>query len=362
MRINLFDPGYMHPGGHHVEWDLLVAQDLIERGHEVRLFCSTLVSEESARAFSPYGPVTPLFESSPYLRPRSQGHEQSLFFDVAESIAAALGKLEPADLWLWPTLFSSHLMGCALARPRVPIAGCIHNEPSYLRPNGKKWWQHAFEKSHEAGLRLNLCATTPALRGVYARLAPEIPIKTAPIAQNGLPPQRAKTQLRRIGFFGQQRKEKGAALLQPLIVMLLNAGYEVILHDSKGRLDMGDRPNLTTLGYLDNLAQEISRCDLVVVPYDPVQYHFRLSGIGAEAIASGVPLVVPSGTALMRLAQETGAGVSFSNLTALSIFQSVCAAKARYAELADAAFKASREWPSRHGTRNFVGCLLDNSA
>ncbi len=86
--------------------------------------------------------------------------------------------------------------------------------------------------------------------------------------------------MRRIGFFGQQRGEKGVGILPPLVELLLDAGYEVVLHDSKGRLDIGVRPNLTTLGYLDDIVQEIARCDLVVTPYDPVQYHFRLSGIG----------------------------------------------------------------------------------
>lgn len=359
MRIHLLDPGYIRPGGHHVEWDLLIAGELARRGHEVRLFCSTQVSEEAARAFSPFGPAAPIFESSPYVRPRSEAHERSLFFDVAESVARELKKLEPADLWLWPTLFSPQLLGCAQAAPSPPIAGCIHNEPSYALPNGKKWWQHAFAKSIEAGLRLNLSATTPALQGIYSRIAPGVPIKLAPIAQNGQAATSAKTRMRKIGFFGQQRKEKGEKLLNPLVDMLLDAGYEVILHDSNGRLASINRPNLTVLGYIEDFAQEIARCDLVVAPYDPVQYHFRLSGIVAEALASSVPVIVPAGTASMRLVQETGAGVVFSNLTANSIFQSICVAKERYADLAESAFKTGREWPESHGIENFVSCLLD---
>lgn len=360
MRIHLLDPGYIHPGGHHVEWDLLIAHNLVERGHEVRLFCNIQASEEATRAFSRSGPATPIFETSPYVWPRSEEHERTLFFDVAESVARELKKLEPADLWLWPTLFSPYLLGCALASPSAQISGCIHNEPSYVLPNGRKWWQQAFAKSLEAGLRLNLSATTPALQGIYARLAPDIPIKRAPIAQNGLTATLPKKQMRKIGFFGQQRKEKGEKLLHPLVNMLLDAGYEVILHDSNGRPESGSRPNLTVLGYLDDFTKEIARCDLVVAPYDPVQYHFRLSGIVAEALASSVPVVVPAGTALMRLVQETGAGVVFSNLTASSIFQSICVAKDRYANLAESAFKTGREWSASHGTENFVSCLLDN--
>lgn len=280
--------------------------------------------------------------------------------ETAQAIAEILGKSGPADLWLWPTLFAPQLLGCALASTGVPIAGCIHFEPSYMLPNGKKWWRQAFEKALEARLSLNLCATTPSLQRVYSRIAPEITIRNAPIAHNGLPASVPKKQMKKIGFFGYQRKEKGSKLLQSLIDMLLSAGYEVVLHDSrKGREHKGkDNPNLSRIGYVDNFADEIARCDLVVIPYDPVQYHFKLSGVVAEALASGVPVVVPAGTTLMKLVLDTGAGRFYSNFTAKSIFHSVCEAKDHYARLAESAFKTSLAWPSTHGSANFVDTLL----
>ena len=362
MHIHLFDPGYIRTGGHHVEWDSFIARELVERGHEVRLYCSSEVTEAAAQAFATYGPVMPLFDVSPYARLDDPQREQSFLLDAASSAGRVLQQAGAADLWLWPTLFPAHLLACAEAGPAAPVAGCIHHEPGYLLPGGRKWWQLAFDKCREAGLSLNLSATTPALQALYARIAPGISIGCAPIAHDGLPPAKPKTRMRRIGFFGQQRREKGVDILGPLIAKLLDAGYEVVLHDSKGAPDIGSRTNLTTLGYLDDFAREIARCDLVVTPYDPVQYHFRLSGIVAEALACGVPVVVPSATASMRLARETGAGVAFANRSANSIFQAICTARNRYPELAQSAFTTSRAWASRHGIGKFVDHLLGSAA
>lgn len=362
MRIHLFDPGYIRIGGHHVEWDSLIARELVERGHEVRLYCSSEVTETAAQAFAAYGPVMPLFDVSPYARLDDPQREQSFLLDAASSTGRVLQQAGAADLWLWPTLFPAHLLACAEAGPAAPVAGCIHHEPSYMLASGRKCWELAIDASIEAGLNLNLSTTTPALRALYARIAPGISIDCAPIAHDGLPPAKPKTRMRRIGFFGQQRREKGVDLLGPLIAKLLDAGYEVVLHDSKGAPDIGSRTNLTTLGYLDDFAREIARCDLVVTPYDPVQYHFRLSGIVAEALACGVPVVVPSATASMRLARESGAGVAFANRSTNSIFQAICTARNRYPELAQSAFTTSRAWASRHGIGKFVDHLLGSAA
>lgn len=203
MRIHLFDPGYIRIGGHHVEWDSLIARELVARGHEVRLYCSSEVTETAAQAFAAYGPVMPLFDVSPYARLDDPQRERPFFLDAAKSAGRVLKQAGAADLRLWPTLFPAHLLAYAEAGPAVPIAGCIHHEPGYLLPSGRNWWQLAFDKCREAGLSPKLSATTPALQALYARIAPGIRIGCAPIAHDGLPPARPKTRMRRIGFFGQ---------------------------------------------------------------------------------------------------------------------------------------------------------------
>lgn len=361
MRINLFDPRHESLGGHNVEWNLLIAKDLIRRGHEVQLFCSANASNEARHAFSKFGSVTPMFLADPYAQPQGKTHELSLFIDVANRMAHRLSQLEPADLWLWPTLFPPQLLSCVLANPGITVSGCIHSEPSSPMPNGKIWWQYAFEKAIQTGLSLNLSTTTPGLQKIYSGIAPRMAIKCAPIAQDGLPASSPKTRMKTIGFFGMQRSEKGMYLLHALITKLLGAGYEVILQDSNGRINIENTPNLTTLGYIDNFAQEITRCDLVVIPYNPAPYRYRLSAVAAEAIASGVPVIVPAGTSMGNMVQETGAGKSFSAYNAEIIFQSISAAETDYANVAYAAFRVSQEWLSKHGSKRFVSHLLDGS-
>lgn len=115
MRIHLFDPAYIRPGGHHVEWDSLIARELVASGLEVRLFCNVQASEAAVQAFSPYGRVLPLFEASPYAKLRDSRQEASFFFDMASSTARVLEQSGSADAWLWSTLFLETGAGVAFA-------------------------------------------------------------------------------------------------------------------------------------------------------------------------------------------------------------------------------------------------------
>ena len=359
MRIHLLDPGYIHPMGHHVEWDLRIAEELVKRGHGVHLFCNIQTTVEAGKAFEKYGSVNPVFQHDPYAIPGDEVHELSLFIDVAMVTEYILCKLPPADLWLWPTMYASDLLACALANPRIPISALLHLEPASKLPRGEVWWEYAFKKANRVDLDLNLCATTLELQQIYSKFKPKYPIKCAPIPQDGLLASEPKRQMQKIGIFGQQRGEKGAHLILTLIDKLLEEGFEVVFQDSSGSVKIGEMPNLTKLGFVENFAEEISKCDFVLLPYNPEDYRVRLSGVAAEALASGVPIAAPAGTPSERLVRETGAGTLFSEYTLESILNAVHDAKVRYAELAEAAFRTSQTWASKHGYSNFVSNFLE---
>ncbi len=362
MRIHIIDPAFVQSVGHHVEWDLLIARELVKRGHEVQLFCNAKASAEAMQAFAKYGSANPLFQHFPYITPESPVHELSLFIDVGMNIEFQLRKLPPADLWLWPTMYAPDLLGCAIANAGVPISGFLHMEPSAILPYGDVWWEYAFKKADLVGLKLNLATTTRELGEIYSGFSPRRPIRCTPILQDGLLANAPKDQMRKVGIFGQQRREKGADLIPALITMLLAEGYEVVLQDSQGRPEISASPNLTTLGYVDNFAQEISLCDLILLPYDPDDYRVRLSAVAAEALASGVPVAAPAGTSIESLVRETGAGTLFSEHTAESILGAVADAKQHFTVLAEAAFKTSQVWSSKHGPSHFVDSLLEGRA
>jgi len=348
-------------GGHHLEYDLRVVRELAARGIETNVYSHVQVSAEVRAAVTASAQLIALFRISPY-RDWSKidllSGEITSFLDGAVTLAEDLTRVEKAELWMWPSIYAPQLYACALAKPSVALSGCIHTEPTFMAPNGRMWWRYAFLKAREAGLMLNIGAHLPALEQEYSPLTSDGRISRFPVAHDGAPSGVRKTELRKIGFFGYQRPEKGAALLPSLVPQLLHDGHEVIVQDSGEFVRAIPTQGLTVLPYVPSLADEIAKCDLIVAPYDPAAYRTKGSGIVWDALASGVPVIAPAGTAIGTLVQSNGAGILFGALEADDVYRSILEARRNYERISRAAFRASLEWCSRHGIRHFVSAML----
>ena len=82
------------------------------------------------------------------------------------------------------------------------------------------------------------------------------------------------------------------------------------------------------------------------------------SGIVWDAIASGVPVMVPSDTAPGLLVEETGAGKTISVLSIDAICRAVIDVRQNYEQISMAAFEASRRWHATQGVKPFVAAML----
>ncbi len=361
MRINLLDPGLVAVAGHHLEYDLRIALELASRGHDARVYAHVKVGAEVRALFPASVEVTPIFRVHPYwdwsLIDPVCG-ELTAFLDGALMLAADLRGVREAEMWMWPTLLAPQLFACTVARPKAALSGCVHVEPTFRAPNGRMWWRYAFLKAREAGLRPNLGVNVPALASEYSPLAGEGEVKCFPIAHDGAPSGACRTALRKIGFFGHQRREKGTGLLPALVPRLLQDGYEVVVQDSGDQVGAMAAPGLTKLDYVPSVADEIAKCDLVVAPYDPVAYRVRGSGIVWDSIASGVPVILPARTEMGSLVESTGAGKLVESLEAEDVYRSILEARRDYATIARAAFEASQAWRGTHGVRRFVSAML----
>lgn len=364
-RALILDPGLIAPGGHHLDYDLRIAGELKARGIDAHLYAHADVQPAVLERLRPVVPVTPLFRASPYTatvpvpagggpRARHAADARATAEDLA-GLPAAAG----ATHWIWPSLYAAQLEACARHAPAAAIAACIHVEPDFRDPAGTDRWREAFAAACPIGARVQVGVMVPTLQAAYGPLAGDVPIGLLPIGHDGFPPAAPRSRLRRIGFFGLQRGGKGAAIVPSLAAALAGAGYEVVVHDSGGHLDAGPRiPGVTRLDYVPDLPAAIARCDLVVAPYDPVAYRTKGSGIAWEAVASGVPVVVPAGTAPGSWIASLGAGVLFREYSAGAVLDAVRLAADGYAGIAAAAFAAARGWPGRHGTGPLVSALL----
>ena len=361
MRISLLDPGLIGRNGHHLEWDLRIVDELTSLDHRVEVFASAGVKPPVVELFSGRARVSPLFRFGPYTNPGEidpVAGELSMFLDGAVVLVEDLRRIDECDLWFWPSLFAPQLHACSLAGRAPRIAGCIHVAPRFKAVNGPMWWRYAFVSAQRVNLRTNIGVTGPLLQKAYAPLTATSQIECLPVPHDGAPTGVRKTGLTRIGFFGHQRRSKGAVLIPELVSQLLRAGFQIVLHDTTGSVRVENAPGLTVLGYVPSLAEEIAKCDLVIVPYDQAEYRLMGSGIVWDAVASGVPVIVPSNTGPGLLIEETAAGKTISAVSADAICCAVNYVQQNYEQISMAAFEASRRWHTTQGAKPFVAAML----
>lgn len=361
MLINILDPGLSIVGGHHLEWDMSIAAELVAQGHEVTVYSHIGIVPDARAAFDRRIELQPLFRNHAYVHPLqldAVAGELVWFVDIAMLLAEDLRAVAQADLWLWPSLFQAQLYACALLKSGPSISGCIHTEPTFMSSQGKAFWRYAFIKASQAGLKMNLGVPGPVLQQEYGELFGNNQlVQLLPLPNRGCPAYGPRTGLKTIGFFGHQRPEKGAQLAPPLVSILLQEGYQVVVHDSGNLFGSATAPGLTRIGYVPDLAAEIAKCDLAVLPYDANAYRSRESAIVWDALASGIPVVVPNGTAPALRVLTSGAGKVFHFPTVDSIHRAIVEAKMDYPQIAAAAFRASQQWARTEGVAKLANAL-----
>lgn len=297
MNIALLDPGLYMLAGHHYDLDLRLARALTARGHAVTVHGHARPAPELGRRFEDAGLVfVPTFRIQPYFRIAEGERPLSKYRDAAACTAEDLASVADADLWVWPTLSAYQLLAASMHASTVRQIGGAWWLPHFMHPIAADCWRAATRRIAETGQAFRVGAYAPVLCEGIQPLSSGLQIACLPCPHDGAPHERAGTSLRRIGFFGHQRAARGSDLLDELIDGLLARGLEVVLHDSSGKsgeAGLGDR--VRVLDFVEDFAAEIARCDAVIWPSRPQAYALTFSGVVSECVASGVPVVMPSG-------------------------------------------------------------------
>jgi putative methyltransferase (TIGR04325 family) len=202
------------------------------------------------------------------------------------------------------------------------------------------------------------------------------PFKTLPLPYPAVAPLRNRAGARPvvIGILGHQREERGYAILPELAATLLQAHPEIRLliqtvqaagppetalalaelAASDARVRLEPRPAGRALW-----AELLEAADLVLCPYRPELYAASFSSVAVEALANGIPVVVPARTTMAALLQDCGeAGTLFDQFDVASIADAVRRALESFDRIATAAHEAGRDWPRAHGPERMVDQLL----
>jgi glycosyltransferase involved in cell wall biosynthesis len=177
-----------------------------------------------------------------------------------------------------------------------------------------------------------------------------------------------------VAVLGNQRPEKGYQFMPEVARSLLqsNADIRILCHNANpaampeaqaalrdlagkdARLVIDER-----MAGGDMWQQLLDASDLIILPYASPRFAISYSAVAVEAVANGIPLVVPAGTTMARLVQEFGgAGTTFEAPNVASIVDAAQRALDRFDALATAAHSGAELWGYLHGPRHMVDAML----
>lgn len=361
MRINVFDNGLSSRNGHHFDFCLRLARSLTRRGHAVHVFGAVDAARGLFEAIAAVGANCRGLFSHCSHRPLDLGSDPYPTLEaIARTAALELSSAPPAQLNLFPTLTPLEFLAYSQSDIVTPLVGMAHGDPAFQRPFAARLWVTAAANVKRRGLPFRLGAIDPSIADYLRTYLGGMPVLPFPIVQDGARKQHYRASVRTIGFFGAQREERGMALLPALSERLLALGYQVVLHDTEGQLRPHSAPSNLRLmsGFVADLHDAMTQCDLVVCPMRRENYLHRISGVVCDAVSSGVPLVLPAGTLSAVRFYPLGSSTCYHEHSVEAILQAIETLAADYPAHAAAAERAAKRWPEQHGVENFVDAVL----
>ncbi len=188
------------------------------------------------------------------------------------------------------------------------------------------------------------------------------------------PRDRLGVDVPNVAFLGEQRFDKGYPLVPGIVRELLarDGKLKVLVQNSWERMEEQNRElqeiaardsrltlRIGTLSKPD-WNQQLFEADLVVLPYHLSTYGTNISGVGAEALANGIPQVVPANTGMARLVQRYGnPGVIVPASEQDAFVDGVMQAVQTYQALAARAAAAREQWANENAPENLAAALCN---
>lgn len=240
-------------------------------------------------------------------------------------------------------------------------------------------YQDAFERMASSPLRERfvLMADSAELQREFGRISPiQVGVLPIPHCEDIPAVNRPEAQEVKISFLGEARTDKGFHLLPDLIsalgsraarpVQFLIQGHspdpqDVAAREARDRLKQFEHVDLIAEPSTDEEYKSfVADADVILLPYLRRHYHSQTSGIFAEAMSSGTPAIVPSGTWMATQVEEYGAGIVFEADNLASLIGACEQAIATLSELRERSIVAAASWRQVHNAANFVAKLQNS--
>jgi len=401
----VLDPGLRTRSGHHFALDAAIVEFCASRGPPVALYAHRNVEEDVAARVG----ATPLFTHSVYADNVSPGPQEGRlereFALINERCyqdlrALSTDLLGSDDLILVHTIRQNHLYGFArwlveLPGERRPKCTVLHTVESFsedtaLTPQAALYRRaFALLESLPAGA-VSLAAPIPPACEELRRLT-ALPVHLHPIPFPGRHvgavsmsrPARTTSSAGRpslnFAFAGEARREKGFHHLRAAMPIVLRERPDVRFSVHTGGRTLpwwrGSRTRFrlwrlgshvaSHFGAMDEDAYRafLQNADAIVLPYDPVRYRARGSGVFYEALALGKPTVLPAKTWMADEANRLNAGsVTFHEWSPAAIAHAIEHLAEDIGVQTERSERASAAWTAQHGIEPFMSFVLGASS
>lgn len=347
-------------GGHFTDLDLRLAARWAAQGHAV-----TVHGAKNAPAS-----LDPLFAAANASLKRAFTPPLAIWLktgiDEIERLrleAAAyhqdLLELESADLIVWPSASAAGAMAHALYGLKTPAVFSMFEHPGFNSTAGPGAFAASQNYMRLRNQKVSWGLHVEDFMPVWNSVLGPGNIQLLPYPTVGRPRLRKPSKPLRIGLAGAHRPERRVELVLPLIERLLEKGFAVSLHDSVGLVPPFSHDRLERFGYLQEMSPVIAACDLMIWPAMADRYLCRPSGIVAESIACGVPLVMSSACYPAEMASQQGAAVFFHRPHLDEIMEATGNAAAQIDHLHEKARSSAKRWNSKHGLKRLADGILE---
>jgi len=409
MELIFLDAGLMNKAGHSYKLAKVVSENLRRRNLRHRIFG---LSNLEASITAEFGAI-PHFRRSLYdgedlswgekrLRAvavlfrsvpansatRSERRSFKRLNDDFERDLEAL----PADIWKPDKILcvvaisQNQILGLVrflrkLSDSRLPRVICNLMFPPNFVPwgavseCGEEYFRHAFELAAPlTGKMLHFTVENEAMREAY-RKDFGLHTRILPLPFGDQEPLQAKDGPVRIGFYGDSKCDKGFHLLPDAIALCrrdgVDADFVVQIHHGnwEPRTIEAERALRALKGVrllegilsAEDYDSWLNRTDVILLPYDPVAFGpARGSGIFAEAVAAGRPIVATQGTfAGDSVSKQEVEGEVFAPHTSEALAGAIARLLPRLAACTARAGERAKDYASAHSPDAFVDTLLE---
>jgi len=399
MRVCYVDTGMVSEIGHHATSCRLITGALRARGHDVTVASWVGLSPELRAEFQ----ARPVFQHNTYAAADTDalcGWLAGYFVSsqVTSQNIASLGPFAAADLLYVNSVFPAQLHAVYNflaglpdgARPQTVVELGTDPGVEYVAADGgialaprdprvdARATLYRFTGRQMAGKHLpelHLVTFDHTSSEVYSLLL-GTPVGTLPLPHRGPATVRRRGGAgpRTVAFLGHQRGEKGFHFVPAIARQLLaeRSDVRLLIHNAlpagmpepqlalramaadDARIVLDERPAGPAI-WQDLL----DRADLIVCPYLVDRFRAGYSALASEAIAAGIPLVVPEHTTLSRLLQDfAGGGARFAEQRAESVVAAISRVLDDFNTHADLAAVAATHWAGTMGPDRMVAAML----